>query len=113
MKATAQIIVWNEKKQESHIEEVSLEKVLQAFKWYDETYPGNNFVPPGKRKPWTENRSYRWAVWYHDRFYPPKVIIGRALGGDKIFWGGNLSGQANAALRELGFRVDPKPISNT
>jgi len=101
--------VWDEVEQETRSVDVTLEEVISALEWYDDLYPGNDYTPSGKKKPWTENNNYRWAVWYGDRFYPPKVILSRIIGEDKKFWGGNLSIQTNAVLRELGFRITLKP----
>ena len=105
----AQLSVWDELRQETRSVDVTREEVMSALGWYDDLYPGNDYTPYGKKKPWTENNTYRWAVWHDDRFYPPKVILRRIVGEDKKFWGGNLSRQANAVLRALGFEVTLKP----
>ncbi len=85
--------------------EITREQVISAFKWYDDQYPENDYTPPGKKKPWTEYSTHHWAVWHNDKFYPPKAILRQIIGEEKRLWGGNLSGQANAVLRELGFTV--------
>lgn len=109
MRKVAQISVWDESKQETKSVDVTHEQVINTLECYDRLYPGNDYIPSGKKKPWTENNTYHYAVWNNDRFYPPKVILRCIIGKDKRFWGGNLSGQANAVLRALGFKVTLKP----
>ena len=105
----AQLRVWDELEPETRSVDVTREQVISALEWYDDLHPRNDYTPYGKKKPWAENNTYHWAVWHGGRFYPPKVILGQIVGERRKFWGGNLSGQANAVLKNLRFRVDPKP----
>lgn len=83
---------------------ITRQQVLDEMQWCDERYPHDDYCEPPAKKPWQENRTYKWAVEHAGRLYPPKLLAhrltGRALVGD-----GLIGGKVNRVFQQLGFEV--------
>lgn len=80
---------------------ITRRQVLDALHTFAEAHPDSNTFDQ-----WLEKESYRYAVVYRDRRYPPKHILS-AVSGVPIteFSGGE---ETNRVFRQLGFVVLPK-----
>ena len=91
-------------------------QVRRAIARYEQEYPANDYPRTRERphvKTWLENRTYKYAISYGDRYYPPKLVLRFATGtgpqSGRYFSGGGRAGNANWVLKRLGFEIVPKP----
>ena len=75
---------------------------MDAIKQFDSRYPNTNDYDS-----WMQKGTYKYAISYQGKLYPPKFILSQASGFDVgDFWGGK---QSNNVLRRLRFHIIPKP----
>lgn len=84
---------------------ITLQQVLDEMRWYDREYPHNDYCEPPAKKPWQENRAYKFAIIRAGRRYPPKLLAHRLTGLD-LQGHGLIGGQVNRIFRQLGFEVE-------
>jgi hypothetical protein len=91
-------------------------QVRRAIARYDREYPANDYPRTRERphvKTWLENRSYKHAIRYRDRYYPQKLILRLAIEAGlqaryRSFDVGR-AGKVHRVLEKLGFEIVPKP----
>jgi hypothetical protein len=113
---TANLKVFDREKRPIGQVQVTDEQVRRALARYEQEYPANDY-PRRRESPhvmtWLENRAYKYAIRYRDRYYPPKLILRFATGTGpqtgRNFSGGGRAGNANWVLERLGFEIVPKP----
>lgn len=83
---------------------ITRQRVFDVMARYDIEYPNNDYCEPPAKRPWHENKTYKYAVVHEGRRYPPKYLAhcltGRALQGE-----GLLGGHVNRIFERLGFEV--------
>jgi len=89
---------------------VSCQDILKAMSTFDAKYPNTNDFTgrPEALKGWLENRTFKYAVRYQGRLYPPKYILSKASGVPRCAFSGGW--QTNRVFRELGFDVIDKYV---
>lgn len=81
---------------------VSRNDIISAITTFNNLYPNSNDY-----EDWHNKETYKYAVIYQDKLYPPKHILSEATGISTVeFSGGE---PTNRVFRELGFEVIDKP----
>ncbi|HEX2622602.1 MAG TPA: hypothetical protein VHL11_20725 [Phototrophicaceae bacterium] len=82
--------------------QVTRDDILQTIKAFDSLYSDSNDY-----EEWQEKESYKYAIIYKDKLYPPKHILSEATGvSTSEFSGGE---PTNRVFRQLGFEIIDKP----
>jgi len=77
---------------------VTRQNILDAIHDFSSQYPN-----PATYDNWLQKATYKYAVHYGERVYPPKHILSRATGIPTTdFSGGE---QTNRVLQQLGFDI--------
>ena len=80
---------------------ITRDQVLRALDDFKALYPDDNDYDN-----WSEKKTYKYALVYGDRLYPPKHILSVITGiSTQEFSGGE---QTNRVFRQLGFTVTDK-----
>jgi hypothetical protein len=71
---------------------------------YDIEYPNNDYCTGTAKRPWHENRTYKYAVVHGGQLYPPKYLAHRLTG--RALQGEGLQGsKVPTVFERLGFEV--------
>ena len=77
---------------------IDREAVKRAFEDFDDLYPSTNDY-----ENWLDKGTYKYAIRYQGRLYPPKHILSVVSGIPRTdFSGGE---QTNRVFRQLGFEI--------
>ena len=79
--------------------------MLRALAAFDREWPQTHLYDD-----WLSKSSYRYALRFNGRLYPPKRILNLATGVSLQSFNGGVA-QTNRKLRSLGFEVIPKPVT--
>lgn len=79
--------------------------MLRALAAFDREWPATHLYDD-----WLSKGSYRFALRFNGRLYPPKKVLSLATGVSLQSFNGGVA-QTNRILRSLGFEVISKPAS--
>ena len=80
---------------------VTRQNILDALQEFSEQYPD-----PETFDDWLRKETYKYAVRYGEKKYPPKHILSTATGIPTTKFGGGE--ETNRVFRQLGFEVGDK-----